>query len=175
MPQGAHRKHKTAYLLELCGLGVGFDFEIRPYGPFSEELELAARRARALGLIEEEERKTSRGSFYSIFRSSTQPLPTDSTTPLRSEFIRIAAKPNAAELALAATAAFLSSMGKVGPEETARRSEKVADIIRDAGGEFTGWVRRDPVTARDGRLQNAKVLYGRLMQVRTPKALPQIA
>lgn len=149
------RLHKTAYLLELCGLGAGFDFEFCSIGLFSEELEFAVASARARGLIEEEKRKTSRGSLYSIFRS-TAPPPSDRIPAPRSEFIRVAAKANAAELALVATAAFLSSRWRTPDpwDETAKR---------------------DPVTAKDGRLQNAIALYGRLMQVPTPRPLPQIA
>ena len=45
---GRTRLQKTAYLLELAGLGEGFHFSYRHYGPYSEELASAVRDANAL-------------------------------------------------------------------------------------------------------------------------------
>lgn len=150
---GWARLHKTAYLLELCGFGAGFEFESPPYGPSSEQLELAARSARALGLIQEEEHKADWGGFYSIFRSSAPPPAGAAATP-RSKFIRLAAEAHVFEVDLAATAAFASRLRYPDPWDEA--------------------VKRKRSLARDGHLANAKALYRRLMQVETPRALPQI-
>lgn len=65
---GRTRLQKVAYLLELAGLGHGFSFEYRHYGPYSEDLALASRNADLLGFLEEEERPTSWGGFTPFSR-----------------------------------------------------------------------------------------------------------
>jgi hypothetical protein len=68
--------------------------------------------------------------------------------------VRVAAKADAIELELAATALFLSEQGEENPwEETARRK---------------------PDKAGEGRLEKAKALYAQLSKIRTPKPLPQL-
>src|SRR5437879_1961262 len=67
---GRTRLQKSVYLLRLCGVDLGFDFDYHYYGPYSEELASAARDAEALDLIEVEW-KTSYGNEYAIFHSKT--------------------------------------------------------------------------------------------------------
>lgn len=143
---GRTRLQKVAYLLELAGLGYGFRFEYRHYGPYSEDLALAARNADLLDLLEEEERPTSWGGFYSIFRVTG--------LSTRQEFAMAAAGADSVVLELAATAAFLAKEG-----------------ISDPWGETA---RRKPEKAASGRLEIAKSLYQKLSKIETPKPLPLI-
>lgn len=147
---GRTKLQKVAYLLEATGLGEGFSFQYRHYGPYSEELTAAARTAKLLGALHEDERATSWGGFYSIY--SVQPIADQSSA--RARLAGLAAGADAIELELAATAAFLAIEGSA-----------------DAWGETA---QRKPEKASAVRLQRAKELYGRLQQVETPKPLPNI-
>jgi uncharacterized protein YwgA len=151
---GRTRLQKISYLLELAGLGEGFSFEYRHYGPYSEGLASAARDASALGLVSEEEHPATWGGLYSIF-SAPSATASEEVSPSRIKLVREAADASAIELELAATAAFLSDAGSHDPwGDTAKFK---------------------PEKAQGGRLENAKALYRRLQQVETPKPLPQIA
>lgn len=148
---GRTKLQKIAYLLEATGLGDGFPFEYRHYGPYSEELSSAARSAKLLGVLDEKEIATSWGGFYSIYSVSTGT--TENTA--RTQLAKIAAGADAIELELAATAAFLASEGNDDPwGETAKRK---------------------PEKANSDRLEAAKNLYRQLRAVKTPKLLPSIA
>jgi hypothetical protein len=104
---GRTRLQKLAYLLELSGLGDGFPFEYRHYGPYSEELSIAARNAALLGLLKEEEHATNWDGFYSVYTTSTSSdLPSSSA---RSRVARQAVSADPIQLELAATAAFLAT------------------------------------------------------------------
>jgi uncharacterized protein YwgA len=150
---GRTRLQKTGYLLELAGLGEGFPFEYRHYGPYSEELAAAARDARALGLISEKEHRAGWGGFYSIF-TSTSPALSKDVHPSRLLLVRETTAASAIALELAATAAFLAREGSADPwGDTARFK---------------------PDKAQGGRLENARALYQRLQQIDTPKPLPRI-
>jgi uncharacterized protein len=150
---GRTRLQKLAYLLELCGLGVGFSFEYRHYGPYSEQLSLAVRNAALLELLREDEHQASWGGFYSIYTTpNTSNLPADSP---RSQLGREAVAADPIQLELAATAAFLATEGAVDPWGM---TEKLK-----------------PEKARGGNLQKAKGLYQRLAGVSTPRPLPNIA
>lgn len=150
---GRTRLQKVAYLLQLAGLGEGFSFEYRHYGPYSEDLANAIRVADAFDLVKETEQAASWGGLYSIFDA------TDLVGPrvegARAVFAERAAGINSIELELAATAAFLSAVeGRTDPwEETARRK---------------------PEKARDGRIDRAKEAYRRLLELETPNPLPRI-
>jgi uncharacterized protein len=149
---GRTRLQKTSYLLELSGLGDGFPFQYRQYGPYSEELAAAVRDANALGLISEEEHPAGWGGFYSVF--TTHAVPAQDVHPSRMKLAREAASASAIVLELAATAAFLADQGSTDPwGETARFKPEKAQ----------------------GRLENAKALYLRLQQIETPKPLPPIS
>ncbi len=147
---GRTKLQKIAYLLEATGLGEGFSFEYRHYGPYSEELSSAARSARILNVLREEEHPTSWGGFYSIYTVSAE---TNGDT-VRSQVAKVAAGADSIELELAATAAFLASEGSTDPwGETAKRKPEKASTIRLVG---------------------AKNLYRQLQQINTPKRLPAI-
>ena len=148
---GRTRLQKTAYLLELAGLGGGFSFEYRHYGPYSEELADAVQFARLRGSMREEERPTSWGGFYSVYESEQAP---DNGNSARKNLIAIAADADPVVLELAATAAFLS-----------------------LGGERDPWAeteRRKPEKAEEGRLAKARDLYRCLCAVSTPQPLPDL-
>lgn len=146
---GRTRMQKLAYLFEQTGLGEGFQFTYRHYGPYSEDLALATQNAEHLGLLVETERPATWGGTYSVF-TTTQEEP----DPVRKAFAEVACSADAVELELAATAAFLSEEGCDDPwQETARRK---------------------PDKAAEGRLEKARALYCLLTQVQTPKELPAI-
>jgi uncharacterized protein len=151
---GRTRLQKIGYLLELAGLGEGFSFQYRHYGPYSEDLATAVQDAKALGLLSEEEHPASWGGLYSVFTTPSAP-PAGDVAPSRIRLVRKAADASAIELELAATAAFLAD----------------ADS-RDPWGDTA---RFKPDKAQGGRLENAKTLYRELQQIDTPKPLPQIA
>src|SRR5882757_11284671 len=144
---GRTRLQKIAYLLELAGLGEGFPFAYRYYGPFSEELASATRDANALGLITEEEHPATWGGFYSVFtlRQAARP---ENVNPARLDLVRLTADTSSIELELAATAAFLADEGS-----------------RDPWGDTAKF---KSAKAEGGRLENAKALYRRLQQIDTP-------
>ena len=147
---GRTKLQKIAYLLEATGLGDGFSFEYRHYGPYSEELSSAARSAKLLGVLREDEHATAWGGFYSVYNVSSGT--TEDTA--RTQVAKIAVEADAIELELAATAAFLASEGNADPwGETAKRKPEKASVTRMAG---------------------AKNLYRQLQQIETPKLLPAI-
>lgn len=150
---GRTRLQKVGYLLELSGLGEGFPFEYRHYGPYSEELASAVRDANALGLILEEEHKATWGGLYSIFTVTHHSEP-PSGNLARTRLAREAASASAIELELAATAAFLFTEGSADPWGDTERFK--------------------PEKAQSGRLDRARSLYDRLRQIDTPTPLPPI-
>jgi uncharacterized protein len=149
---GRTRLQKVAYVLEATGLGDGFKFKYQRFGPFSDGVAASARNAAALGLITQVEKEASWGGSFSVF--TTRDRAPHSTAKARVELARLAAKADAIELELAATALFLSLHGEKDPwEETARRKPDKADR---------------------GRLERAKALYAQMRQIRTPKSLPKL-
>jgi len=151
---GRTKLQKVAYLLELTGQGDGFEFEYRHYGPYSEALSDAVRVANAFGLVEEEERVAQWGGRYSIYKVTQKS--TDVSDSERTQFASTAASIGSVELELAATAAYLSSV------------EHILDPWQET-------MRRKPEKAADGRLEKAKDAYRKLLELKTPKPLPQIA
>lgn len=147
---GRTRLQKTVVLLELTGLGFGFDFDYHLFGPYSDELVLSADRAVALNYVKEDVKRSSWGGIYSIFRAERK----DSGNSPRDELINIARDADSIVLELAATAAFLAHEGEKEPwrEVALRKPEKVTR----------------------GRLLRAKELYARLASVETPVPLPRI-
>ena len=150
---GRTRLQKTAYFLNLAGLGGDFSFGYRHYGPYSEELTAAVRGASLRGAIRETERPTEWGGFYSIYETEDGG-PSSTVDPARRALIEVAVDTDPVALELAATAAFLALDGSPDP-----------------------WVeteRRKPEKAGDGRLERARALYRRLRAVPTPKPLPDL-
>lgn len=149
---GRTRLQKMAYLLELAGLGEGFSFEYRHYGPYSEELAASARFENLVGFLKEKEMSTSWGGFYSVFTVAASDNCIIANA--RVSIARIAAAADPVELELAATAAFLASKGE-------RQPWKETKV-------------RKPEKASDERIERAKVLYKQLSGIDTPVALPLI-
>jgi uncharacterized protein len=149
---GRTRLQKLAYLLELSGLGEGFPFEYRHYGPYSEELSIAIRNASLLGLLKEEERGTNWGGFYSIYTTPTTSDLPPSSSRYQLAYEAISADP--IQLELAATAAFLATEGVADAWEMTRKLK--------------------PEKSERGNLQRAKLLYQKLMKIDTPQRLPNI-
>jgi len=149
---GRTRLHKLTCLLELTGLGNGFDFEYHHYGPYSERLAAAAHMATTLNLVEEEEHQATWGGTYSVYKLlGVSPA---RANPRRVALAKVAVDADPIELELATTAAFLAKHGVSNPwEETEKRK---------------------PLKASDGRLEKAKRLYLELASVKVPKPLPQI-
>jgi uncharacterized protein YwgA len=148
---GRTKLQKVAYLLELSGLGSGFQFEYRHYGPYSEELAEAIKMADAFGLVTEEERQADWGGVYSIY-SSTEKLRNQASP--RVQLARAAAEIGAVELELAATAAYL----------------RAAEGSAEPWGETK---KLKPEKATPSRLAAAKAAYRDLWKM-CPKNLPDI-
>jgi uncharacterized protein len=149
---GRTKLQKIAFFLETAGLGAGFPFRYKHYGPYSEQLAAASQQAAMLNLINETETVAAWGGLYSTFQSQ---IPTDSNTPdARRRIAQEMVNADAVELELAATALFLAH-----------------ERISDPWGETA---RRKPEKAEGGRLERAKQLYQKLRQIPTPRPLPSL-
>jgi uncharacterized protein len=150
---GRTRLQKVAYLLELVGLGEGFNFAYHHYGPYSEDLSQAVRLAIAFDDLDEHEELANWGGRYSVYKYNGEAG--SAAADQRAEFTRQASTINAVELELAATAAYL----------------KVVENSEDPWGE-TALLK--PEKATDERLSGAKEAYRRLSFLKVPKSLPAI-
>lgn len=148
---GRTKLQKIAFFLEAAGVGDGFPFRYKHFGPYSEQLAAAAQHAAAIGLISEEERTANWGGHYSVYSTAASGSPSH---PARAQLAHELVEADAVELELAATAAFLAREG-----------------VSDAWAETA---RRKPEKAEEGRLERAQQLYQRLRQVQTPQPLPPI-
>lgn len=149
---GRTKLQKIAFFLEATGVGSGFPFRYKHYGPYSEQLAASVQHAVALGLIKENIAVANWGGQYSSF--STQLAADQSVDPARTQLAQDLVNADAVELELAATAAFLSYEGFEDPwAETARRK---------------------PEKSEDGRLNRAQNLYRGLQKIRVPHPLPAI-
>jgi uncharacterized protein len=148
---GRTRLQKVGFILEAAGLGVGFVFRYKHYGPYSEDLTVAARIAAVTGLVQEIEQPASWGGLYSTYSTASPQDPLVDET--RRRIAQETACADAIELELAATALFLANEG-----------------VQNAWAETA---RRKPDKAA-GRLEQAKVLYERLRQIPTPRPLPPL-
>jgi len=149
---GRTRLQKIAYFLEAAGLGSGFPFRYKHYGPYSEQLADAAQTARIVGMLDEKESVANWGGLYSTYLSL---LPQDfGANEARQRLAHELVNVDAVELELAATALFLAHERLQDPwAETARRKPDKAD---------------------GGRLQRARQLYQFLRAIPTPRSLPTI-
>jgi uncharacterized protein len=149
---GRTRLQKIGCLLDIAGAGVGFRFTYHHYGPYSEELRIAAEDASALGLIEIDEHRAAWGGHYSIYRSSTEAA--HDAPQLVRRLGQAAASADSIELELAVTAAFLAKHGEKDPwqEVAVLKSEK----------------------ATEDRLVKARSLYRTLALPGLPVELPRI-
>jgi uncharacterized protein len=114
----------------------------------------ATRIAAGLKLLEEEKHPTEWGGWYSIFKAKHSEANTK-----RGKFISIAAKLDAIELELAATAAFLYAKEGIGK--------------KGKGDPWQETARRKPDKA--AKLERAKSAYRQLLAITTPRPLPPIA
>lgn len=149
---GRTKLQKLTYLLVASGLEAELPFFYKHYGPYSEAIASAAREAHLLGLLKEKEDSTSWGGFYSTY--SVDGVAGDDVLPARLDLARIANSADAVELELAATALFLAKEGLDNPwAETERRK---------------------PEKAANGRLEKAKLLYLKFVDVASPSPLPPL-
>jgi uncharacterized protein YwgA len=149
---GRTKLQKIGFFLEAAGVGAGFPFRYKHYGPYSEQLAAAAQHAAALRLIIENESVANWGGQYSTFYTQ---MPADPLThPARRRLAQEMVNADAVELELAATAVYLAY-------------ERVPDP-------WTETARRKPEKADAGRLERAKQLYQRLRQIPSPNSLPAI-
>jgi uncharacterized protein len=149
---GRTRLQKIAFVLEAAGLGSGFPFRYKHYGPYSELLTAASQRARALGVLRETESVAAWGGVYSTF--STAPAQDSQVNPARRRLAQEMVNADAVELELAATALFLS--------------------YEHAPDPWAETERRKPDKAANGRLERARQLYQKLRKIHTPKPLPKL-
>jgi hypothetical protein len=123
-----------------------------PIRPFSEDLASAVDVAPLLFDFEETQKRSGWGGTYSVFSSHAQ-YEGDGDDPYRM-LVSVAKSANPIALELAATAAYLASVGEADPwGETERRK---------------------PEKTTDGRLDLAKTLYGRFKSLPLPESLPDI-
>jgi hypothetical protein len=149
---GSTRLQKIGCLLEMVGAGVGFDYSYHRFGPYSEELSIAATDADALDLIEINEKTAAWGGRYAIYRlAGDSGGPADSSV---SVLARTAAAANSVALELAVTAAFLAKNGY------SNAWEEVAE--------------RKSAKATAEMMSLAKSLYSDLRTVSVPVSLPAI-
>ena len=153
---GRTRLQKIAFLTQLAGFAHDFPFEYRHYGPYSEELAEAMEIAVGLDFVDEEEKQSASGAWYSIYLSASAETETD-----RTRFVAAAAKIGAIELELAATAAFLFA-----EEGYGRKRE---------GDPWKITALRKRSKATRARLKGAKEAYAKLLRIDTPRPLPPIA
>jgi uncharacterized protein len=150
---GRTKLQKIAYLLELSGLGAGFQFEYRHYGPYSEGLTDAIQMAAAFDLVKEEERRADWGGMYSIYTASESAG--KRVQGARAMLAEKAEQMGAIVLELATTAAYLFA------------AERCADPWQETA-------RLKPEKASGPRLQEAKQAYRQLRKLSVPNPLPDI-
>jgi hypothetical protein len=150
---GRTKLQKSACVLELTGLGYGFQFKYKHFGPYSEELKIACDDAQALGYLNEKTEIANWGGWYSVFEAAPV-APTNALQTQRTAVLAIAADADPVDLELTVTAAFLAANG-----------------IKDAWREVA---MRKPAKATPERLQASKELYGHLAAINVPRPLPAI-
>jgi uncharacterized protein len=148
---GSTRLQKIGCLLDLVGAGVGFEFTYHFYGPYSEELSIAANDADALEIISIKDRTAAWGGRYSIYRTA---LDSSLADPAIKKLAKKAAQADSVALELAVTAAFLAANG----DDDAW--EEVAE--------------RKRAKATPEMMVQAKSLYQEFQKIEAPVALPPI-
>ena len=105
---GKTRLQKSVYLLGLCGIDLGFDFDYHHYGPYSEELSAASRDAELLGMLSVEWRSSYGNDFATFYSKAKVDLP---QAELGRRALELLSNYETTVLELAATADFLSNNG----------------------------------------------------------------
>jgi len=126
---GNTRLQKTTYFLEARGLGFGFDFDYHYYGPYSEDLAVAARDAVALDLVCSKIEMSKSGAPYAIYEGPKAVVAdSDDKMAARKNLLAKLADYDTTSLELAATADFLGRKGFKDPwtETTRRKSLKAS-------------------------------------------------
>ena len=150
---GRTRLQKIAYLLTVTGLDSNFLFSYKHYGPYSEQLASVARLGAMLGTFSETQQTAAWGGTYSTYILKV-PRPVDQGSD-RAQVAAIAAKADAVELELAATAVYLANEG-----------------FADPWAETT---RRKPEKSTQQRIAGAKSLLEKLGKVQLPNPLPNLS
>lgn len=148
---GKTRLQKAAYFLERLGIGVGFPFYYKHFGPYSDELSSALHYSKVLGLTREEKKRASWGGEYVVYSSVSGQA---SDNLLRREVLTIANAANPVALELAATALFLKNEGSVKPWA------EVEDL--------------KPSKASPENLQLAQAVYQQFRNLDAPEKLPDL-
>lgn len=146
---GKTRLQKIAYLLEIAGLGAGYQFSYHYYGPYSSDLDSDANIAWAFDLIHREDRSSNWGGSYSVFTTDS----VNAADNARRQLAQMAVNVDAVILELAATAAFLSTTHPDPWVETGNRK---------------------PDKATGDRISKAKSFLRELRKIETPNPLPNI-
>jgi uncharacterized protein len=149
---GKTRIQKAAYFLECMGLGDGFRFYYKHYGPYSDDLSSGLHYARELGLTVEEDKKAAWGGVYTVFRNAAEIEPTHNEA--RKRVLEIARDANPVALELAATALFLRCEGEDSPWAEVRNLK--------------------PTKASRDHVTLAKRLYESFKSIQAPKELPPL-
>ena len=153
---GRTRLQKCTCGLELTGLGYGFSFSYKHFGPYSEDLKIACNDADALGLVREQRKTATWGGEYSAFvaAAAIDAKSDQKKRPARELLLQIMASADPIALELAITAAYLAAKGVRNPwsEVEERKQEK----------------------ATPNAVKSAKKLYREMQSVRTPTPLPDI-
>lgn len=148
---GRTRLQKIGCLLDLVGAAPGFEFSYHIYGPYSEDLSIAASDADALGMINVDEREASWGGRYSVYRTTMEFPPSD---PVFESLAKKGAEADSVTLELAVTAAFLAANGH-----------------DDAWDEVA---ERKRAKATPERMSKAKILYSEFQKIDASGRLPAI-
>ncbi|MCY4502117.1 MAG: hypothetical protein OXE57_11210 [Alphaproteobacteria bacterium] len=122
---GKTRLQKGGYLLHRCGANLDSEFVYHHYGPYSFELAMGVKDARAHERIAEEDRVGFHGIAYAIFSTEEVPVPMGGLSVERAKELstRMDKEPNVV-LELAATIAFLrddENYGSAAIKETKAR------------------------------------------------------
>jgi len=125
---GRTRLQKSAYFLESFGVGFGFDFDYYHYGPYSEELSIAADDAEALELLSLTWKPTSFGNQFAEYISNNAEIEDSEINLKRKNILGYLKNYDSICLELAATADFLSKNGYANDfwEETQKRKSSKA-------------------------------------------------
>ena len=149
---GHTRLQKIAYLLCITGLvekETGFVYG--SCGPYSDEVERAARSGALLGLLEEEEVKADWGGYYFTY-SVDDDCSIQHAEDERVQIAKIAADAGTIALDLATTAVFLAHEG----------SDPWSELVR-----------LKPLASSEEHISEARELLNSFRHLQVPRELPE--